>query len=145
MFLFRRANLQKICSVLIIWTINSQSIIAATTDDITCVKVGQIKWYENNFLKTQKKDYCFNTKRFEIESSECAQNINCKAHQYQSVPFDKIFSKQGSPGFKLCSRFYNSTPKDIKFKAKKEWVSVSICIFPDGQFIDIPRLMARSR
>ena len=107
---------------------------------------GQVRWYERNKLKTVRRDYCYQAYRHEIESLNCQQNdSNCLARQYKAVDSTALFSQIGSPGFRLCSDHYAAVPKIIDFQAGTQWVTVSICEFSDGSFIDLGRLEARSR
>lgn len=111
----------------------------------TCVQDGMLRWQEDQSLKSEKKAYCYNAERLEILSYSCTQKEDCQALKYKSVDPATLLGETGSPGFKLCRDIYYGSPKVIEFKADKRWISVSICQFSDGEFIDLPTLQSRSR
>lgn len=138
-------NLKRICLILVIWIININTSDSKSLILPICVKNGEIKWFENNKQISKVESYCYNANRFEIESWECFHNISCSNHVYKKVSYPSLLSDRGSPGFKLCKKIYGGVPKVISFKTEDDWINVSICIFENKQFIDIPTLLSRSQ
>lgn len=113
--------------------------------EFTCTKKGKIRWFHNDKSVSKETGYCFNSKSHQIESFSCHKDKTCKAYDYKKVDMEKFYGKVGSPGFKVCSQAYFSVPKVLEFHDGKKWVKASICEFSDGHFIDIGRLVSRSR
>lgn len=111
-----------------------------------CVQAGKIKHIYQTKKVIEKKGFCYGPEFGAIKSLSCKKG-KCQAYQFKKLSEkakEGLLGEFGSPGFKLCIKFYHSIPQIISYNVKGEWKSSSICIFKDKSFIDTGRLMKNS-
>ncbi len=114
------------------------SVAASENSQLTCIS-GKIKVTAFGDETIQREKFCFDKDFAGIYSSSCRKN-DCQAFKNPKRYYpNELYTKYGSPGFKLC-RALQGTPEIIEFYAEKEWHGTDRCTFSDG-FVDTDTLL----
>ncbi len=117
------------------------NLTLAGDEAIDCID-GKIRYTENKKVITITDRYCFDTVLKTITSTKKCPN-RCLVDDLTPVKVKRseLQTEVDSPMFKIC-RKANGVPQVIEYWANKQWISTSRCLFSDGSYQDINRLIS---
>ena len=101
-----------------------------------------IRYLLNGKMHAEKYQViCTNTKFTSLLSSNCLGSKKCLALNSwnDGLKLDTLYSKYGSPLFKLCQKM-GGAPQMVEFEVNKNWHQTNRCLFKDKSFIDLGNL-----
>jgi hypothetical protein len=113
----------------------------SSDETIDCID-GKIRYIENKKQIVINDRYCFDSILKTISSTKkCPKNCLVDSLTPILVKHSELHSEVDSPLFKIC-RLADGAPQAIEYWTKKHWISTSRCLFSDGTYQDINRLVS---
>lgn len=108
---------------------------------IDCID-GKIRYTENKKQVVINDRYCFDTVLKTITSTKkCQSGCLVDSLTPVKVKHSELSSEVDSPLFKIC-RIALGVPQQIEYWANNKWVATSRCLYSDGSYQDIDRLIS---
>jgi hypothetical protein len=113
----------------------------ANDETIDCID-GKIKYFENKKVVIVKDRYCFDSILKTISSTKkCPKGCLVDNLEPIQVMHGELSSEIDSPMFIIC-RKAKGVPQIIEYWANNNWVATTRCLFTDGSYQDINRLIS---
>jgi hypothetical protein len=129
-------------SFFIFFSILSSIVHAGTADEnINCLD-GKIRTFENNKEVIQNDRYCYDIILRSITSTKkCEAGCEVDSLKTQIIKRSELKTAVSSPQFKICEKFHG-VPQEIEYWASHKWIKTSRCLYSDGSYQDIERLIS---
>ena len=112
----------------------------ATDESINCID-GKIRYTENKKIIILLDRYCFDTVLKTISSTKkCPNGCIVDSANPIKIKHSELNIKSESPVFEIC-RKANGVPQIIEYWANRVWIPTTRCLFSDGSYQDIDRLI----